>query len=388
MRTLITLLKRTIQEYSADNCSHMAAAISYYVLFSIIPLTVFVVSIFGFAVRDRDLQERVSDEIVSFINIEQGELSLEPDEARIMQRYGASALQEIQTALDELTPPEVEQLAAALDADETVLIADRELGPDELAVRSDNIVIDTIQGVSKVSGALTLVGLVGMAWSASAMFGAIRKSINIAWDLERHRPLVQQKLIDLGMVLGLGAVLLISVVSTGTLRTLRELSDKNLGPISEGTSVLWDILPFFLPAIFSFLMFALIYRSVPATKVRFGDIWPGALLATILFEIVKNGFAVYVANFNNYDVAFGALGGIMIFLLWVYITSNILLLGAEMASEFPRVRRGEYPRPAPAPRRPLRQAALRTAKGLFVHQEDEHAEAEPVPGPAEGEERQ
>jgi membrane protein len=250
-------------------------------------------------------------------------------------------------------------------------------------VKSDNIVTNTLRGVSNVSGALTIVGLVGMAWSASAMFGAIRKSINIAWDLEKHRPVVQQKLIDLGMVLALALFLLLSVITTGALRTLRQLSDENLGPISESTSVFWDIVPFILPAVFSFIMFAFLYRYVPAAKTEFRYIWPGALLATVLFEIMKNGFALYVANFSNYDLAYGALGGVLIFLLWTYITSNILLLGAEMASEYPRVLRGEYEAPAEkpaAPKRGLTQTGLKAVKGLFVREEAEKRPASPASG--------
>ncbi len=385
MKTLWLLIRRTVQEYGDDNCSHMAAAISYYVLFSIIPLAIFLISIFGLVVRDEDLQEDVADEIVGFLNVESGVPVLEPNREAIDELYGPQAFVEIERALAVLSDQRKQQVAATLNEGESITIAGRSLGPDELSVRTDNVVIDTIRGVSDVSGALTIVGLVGMAWSASAMFGAIRKSLNIAWDTDVHRPVVQQKLIDLGMVLGLGILLGASVAGTAALRTLQTLSDENLGPLSEGTGFFWSVLPFFLPAVFSFTVFMLMYRYVPNVITSFRDVWPGALLATVLFEALKNAFAIYIANFSNYAGAYGALGGILLFLLWTYLTSNILLVGAELASEYPRVLRGDYAEaaaPQPEERRTLRETARRTVRGLFLHERDE-GEVSPPQGDAD-----
>ncbi|MDZ4278371.1 MAG: YihY/virulence factor BrkB family protein, partial [Dehalococcoidia bacterium] len=262
-----------------------------------------------------------------------------------------------------------------LDGGGTVTVAGRTLGSDELTVLSDNVVTDTLKGVSDASAPLTVVGLVGMAWAASAMFGALRRSLNIAFDASTPRPVVQQKLVDLAMVLGLGALLGLSIAGTAVLRTLRELSDDNLGPLSEGTGFLWSVPPLLLPAVFSFFVFALVYRYVPNAPTRFRSVWPGALLATVLFELLKNGFAIYVANFSNYAGAYGALGGILLFLLWVYLTANILLIGAELAAEYPRVLRGDYD-PAPGEANvPLPERARRTVRGLFVNHPRDREEA-------------
>jgi len=342
----------------------MAAAISYYVLFSIVPLTIFTVSIFGLMVRDRDLQEDVADEIVSFLNVEPGSPVLEAKKRPIEQIYGSQALDEITRALAALPDADREELAAKLEAGDAITVAGRTLTSGEVAVRSDNAVIDTLRGVTNVSAPLTLLGLAGMAWAGSAMFGAIRKSLNIAWNVESHRPVVQQKLIDLAMVLGLGLLLLASIAGTGALRAVRSLSNENLGPLSEGTGFFWSVAPFILPAVITFVVFLLVYRYVPNTRATLHDVWPGAALATALFELLKNLFAIYIANFNNYDVAYGALGGILLFMLWTYLTATILLLGAEMAAEHPRVMRGDYAQTGPGT--PLRETVLRTVRGLFV----------------------
>ncbi len=365
------LIRRTVREYGADNCSHMAAAISYYVLFSVVPLAIFTVSIFGMVVRNQSLQQDVANGIVDFLNVERGVPVIMPNRDAIERKYGTKALEEIAAALAELPDPDAEALAATIDQGGTVNVAGWTLGKKELAARSNNIVTDTVKGVSNVSAPLTIVGLVGMAWAASAMFGAIRKSLNVAWDTEVHRPVVQQKLIDLGMVVGLGALLGASVAGTAALRTLRTLSDQNLTPLSEGTGFFWAVVPFFLPAILSFVVFMLVYRYVPNAPAGFREVWPGALLAAVLFEVLKNGFAIYIANFNNYDVAYGALGGILLFLLWTYLTSNILLIGAELASEYPRVLRGDYDDAEARPKEqsPLRETVVRAVLGLFHHHE-------------------
>ena len=99
MKTLWLLIRRTVQEYGDDNCSHMAAAISYYVLFSIIPLAIFLISIFGLVVRDEERQQDIAAEIVSFLDVEEGDFVLKPDEGAIEALYGAGAVEEIREAL-------------------------------------------------------------------------------------------------------------------------------------------------------------------------------------------------------------------------------------------------------------------------------------------------
>ena len=381
LKTVWLLVKRTAHEYGDDNCSHMAAAISYYVIFSIIPLTIFTVSIFGMVVRSDELQEDVSKDIVEFLNVEAGVPILQLDEDAVKSRYDAQTFELLAETLPKLTVAETEELATAFEETESVEIAGVVLGTKELSVRSDNAVIDTIRGVSDVSGALAIVGLVGMGWAGSAMFGAIRKSLNIAWDTEVHRPVVQQKLIDLAMVMGIGILIGASVATTAALHAVRAATDDALGPLSSNTSFFWAAILLVLPGIFSFTVFTLVFRFVPNAPTSFRDVWPGALLAAVLFELLTNGFAFYVANFNNYAGAYGALGGILLFLLWTYLASNILLVGAELAAEYPRVLRGDYDETEAQPKekRSMPQTVLRALRGLFVPQQDEPPETKPSP---------
>ena len=258
----------------------MAAAISYYGLFSLFPLLIFMVSIFGIFLQSSSLQEDLIDQVLEFI-------PLTSDEGR-------------------------------------------------------NEVRDAIDAIAGISIPLSIVGLLGLAWSGSAMFGAIRSSLNIAWDIEASRHFVKQKLLDLAMVAGVGVFFLLSIGSTTLLRTTQEVSSDILGPLSSNTAFFWRVTPYLVPAMFSFGAFVVLYRFVPNAPIKIGDVWPGALVAAIFFEIIKNGFSFYLANFGRYDVIYGSLGAVVAFLFWMYLAAVVLLLGAEVASEYPRVRSGKY----------------------------------------------
>lgn len=374
IKPLWGFLLQCVRSFSKDNCTQMAAAISYYVLFSVVPLTVFLVSVFGLVIRDEGLRTDVTNEVVNFLGLDRGEVSLDVNVAAIADRHGPGVASQVQGALDGMTDEERLAIGDSLVDGETVQVSGFALSRDEVNVTYENPVSNTLRDVSQISGALTVIGLVGMAWTSSTMFGAIRRALNIVWGISRPRPFVQQKFFDLMMVGGVGVLLLFSVVSTGLLRTVREISDDALGPLSTGTGPVWGLLPFLLPGVFSFAVFSVVYRYAPAANVRWRDVWVGGLVAAVLFEIMKNAFAFYVANFGNYDVLYGSLGGILFFLTGTFLSANILLFGAEMVSHMPDLRRGAFdpvPQAAPGPKVPfqrqVRDAAFGFVRGLFVH---------------------
>ena len=310
MGFLWTLARRSVQEFFVDNCTQMAAAISYYVLFSLFPLLIFTVAILGLVLSGSDLQQDFIDQV--FENIPQ---------------------------------------------------LSEEEGKDDLT--------EAVGGIAGVaSGALTLFGLIGLAWSGSNMFGVIRRSINTAYDLEYHRPLIPGKLLDLAMVMSMGVFFLASIAATTFLRSARQFSEDVpvFGDAAEAVGPVWLVAAFAVPLLLSFVAFSVLYWIVPATKVRLRDVWLGALVAAILFEVGKTAFAFYLENFANYGLVYGSLGAVVAFLFWTYISAIILLFGAEVASEYPRVRRGDYAAVAPpAPKLPWRERVRTTVRGLFLH---------------------
>lgn len=300
------LLRRSVAEFLDDNCTQMAAAISYYVLFSLFPLLIFLVAVLGLALQDSGLQEDVIEAVLDLIPLTEDE------------------------------------------------------GRDEVS--------EAVRGVAGIgSSALGILGLLGMAWSGSNMFAVIRRSINIAYDLDQRRPLVWGKLMDLAMVLGVGLFFLASVSATTFLRTVRHFSSEMavLGEAAQRAGPAWDAASYLLPFTLSVAAFAVLYWLVPAAKVRLRDVWPGALVAAVLFEVGKVGFAFYLEHFSNFDVVYGSLGAVVAFLFWVYISAAVLLFGAEVASEYPRIRAGHY-RSAERSTLPLSHRLLNQVRSLFT----------------------
>lgn len=277
------LVTRSLQEFVDDRCTQIAASISYYVFFSIFPLTIFLVTIFGQVLRNEEVKDRVIDALMET-------LPLVPDGAQ-------------------------EELRAVLD------------------------------GVSTNLSLLGLLSVVGLIWSASAMMAAIRNSLNIAWDTDHRRPAVRGKLLDILMVLVVGLLIGVSIVATGFRPYVQDILDETiaiLGPLGVLLHTLAWLGTIIVPMVVSFLVFSALYRFVPAVRTSFDEIWPGALFAALAFELAKVGFAFYIRNFGNYNAIYGSLGAVIVFMLFIFIAANVLLMGAEIASEWPRIRAGHY----------------------------------------------
>jgi YihY family inner membrane protein len=370
-------LKHAFRQYGRDNCPQLAAAISYYALFSIVPLTFVVVSAFGIVIRSERLRAEVVQRVVDTVRLEKGNTQLVLDEGRLAQRFDQSQIAQLRAAVAGLSENERQALALDLKQKASARVGGQVLSDDEVMVRYKNSISDTLNSVASQSAQLTVFSLVVSAWSASAMFGAVRRALNAVWHVDYQRPYAQQKLLDLLMVFGFGGLMMASVIATGALRTLRAVSDEALGPLSNGTGLFWGALPYVLPGLVSFVVFGLLYRYVASVKVRFRDVWFGALVAALFFEVLKNAFAFYVANFNAYDLLYGSLGGILLFLSGVYFASAILLMGGELAAAQPGLGAGAFAavtdpaRPRPGLLREARTEGLKFLRSLFLPPRDD-----------------
>ena len=329
-RFVKTLFQRSAAEYVKDDCGQLAAAISYYTLFSLFPLLIFVVAMAGLLIQDRGVQQDIVDEVLKNIPLNEGE--------------------------------------------------------------GRNSVTNAVRDVAgNTSGALGILGLVGMAWAGSSLFGALRKALNTAFDdRESKRPFFQQKAIDLAMVLSVAVFFLASVGATAFLRIVRTNSARlgALGEIADNAGPVWDLASYAIPLVFSVIAFTALYCLVPSRVRSPRDVWPGAVVAALVFEVAKLGFSVYIENFTHYDLVMGSLGAVAVFFFWIYLSANIMLFGAEVASEYRQVPETGYEQPAMhGLKPPFTQRAWEAFRGLFVRRrkpdasitEDEPSrEAEPV----------
>ena len=199
---------------------------------------------------------------------------------------------------------------------------------------------DNIEAIADLRGPLGILGMLGLFWTASAIFGGITRAVNRAWDIHKDRPFYVSKLRSMAMAMGVGLLFLTSVSLTNAIEALGSIDLPGVGrPVFLENNVI-NIVIRALPFAFSLCIFMLIYKYLPNTAVRWKYVWPGAILAAVAFEISKNLFIFYLHNFADYEKVYGSLGSIIALLVWIYVSAFILIVGAEFSSEYGRMREG------------------------------------------------
>jgi membrane protein len=308
LKGVFNLLFRAGAQFFSTNAQKSAASISYYVLFSMVPLLIFIVGTAGLVLGDdSEVRQDIIDEVTDGLPVSDPE-----------------GVQEVE---------------------------------------------DAVNGVHGTAGGLAgLVALVAAVWGASSMLGAVRYALNIAFDdTEWKRPFVPQKLLDLSLVVGI-ALAFIASIGLNTALQLLESTSKSVGGLSElahDLDFVFDIIAFMVPTFLAFAGFLAAYCLVPSRTRSPAKVWPGALVAALLFQVASIGFGIYLERFGDFNLVFGALGAVAVFLFWVYLNASIMIFGAEVAAEYPRLRAGEQAG-MPGVSQPLGQQAWGMLRGLFV----------------------
>ncbi|MFC4025599.1 YihY/virulence factor BrkB family protein [Oceanobacillus longus] len=196
--------------------------------------------------------------------------------------------------------------------------------PGELAsVFEDNIVglVETPRG-----GLLT-VGIIGALWSASNGINAFIKASNEAYDVEESRSFIVVRLIAFGLTLGMILAVVIAILLPVFGDVILGFITSFLGISSEMT-ILLQILRYVISIIVITALLLMLYRFAPNKKIPFKHIIPGALTASILWQVISIGFSIYISNFGNYSATYGSLGGIIVLMIWFFLTGMILMIGA------------------------------------------------------------
>jgi membrane protein len=215
-------------------------------------------------------------------------------------------------------------------------VVDAIVGYLPLSPSGDHSLRRLLEGATGSLSALGLLGLVGVVYAASGMMAAIRLALNEAWDVVEYRPFLKGKLVDVALVLAAAGFSSASLGVTVTARVLARAGARTVPVLGPG-SVGW-LLGALAPLLMTFALVLFLYRVVPSAEVKIADVWPGALLVASAFVLLENLFALYVEHFANYNAVYGSLGAVIAFMFFVYLASQTFLLGAEVASEWPRVR--------------------------------------------------
>jgi membrane protein len=276
-------LKRTVTEFRDDNLGDWAAALTYYGLLALFPALIALVSVIGL-VADPEETTRKLTEIITEIGP--------------------------QSAADTFSGP-----------------------------------IESITENRSAAGVLFVVGLLVALWSASSYVGAFIRASNVIYEVPEGRPFWKlrplQILITLVMVLVL-AVLAIALVFTGP---LAEAVGGSIG-LSDTALTLWDIAKWPVMLAVAITMIALLYYASPNARLRgFRWVTAGSLLAVVVWLIASGAFALYVSQFGSYDKTYGTLGGVIVLLVWLWLTNMALLFGHELNAERERALEVEEGRP-------------------------------------------
>jgi membrane protein len=181
------------------------------------------------------------------------------------------------------------------------------------------------------SGILT-IGILGALWSSSAAVVAIVGSLNRAYDIEEGRPWWKVRLMAIGLTLGLALLVLASftLVVAGPTIASHVASSFGLGSAFEWS---WKILQWPVAFLLVATGVSLVYYFAPDAEQDWAWITPGAVIGTLLWLVVSLVFKFYVANFTDYNATYGAVGGVIVLLLWFYISGLAILVGAELNAE-------------------------------------------------------
>jgi membrane protein len=266
----IKLLKATFDDWMEDGALRLSAALAYYSIFSIAPLLVIAISVAGLALGDEAVRGQLDEQLKAYV--------------------GPKAAEAVQSMVQSASKPSHGWIGA-------------------------------------------VVGFVTLMVGASGVFGQLKDALNTIWEV-KARPgagicrFVRERLLNFGMVLVIGFLLLTSLLISTALVGLT-------GHIADAGTVLGTIVGFLVSVGVVTMLFALIFKVLPDAQIEWRHVWIGALVTALLFEVGKFGLSFYLGR-ESTQSSFGAAGSVVLLLLWVYYASCILLFGAEFTQVYAR----------------------------------------------------
>jgi membrane protein len=269
------IFRRAVREFSSDRCTDLAAALTYYMVLSLFPALLAMVSLLGVFGQDQQSTAAMLD---------------------MLQRLAPGEAAQV------LRQP-IQQLAA-----------------------------------SNAAGLALAVGIIGALWSASGYVGAFSRAMNGIYEVDEGRPFWKLRpvmlLVTLAVVV-LAALMLVMLVVSGPIAAALG----GLVGLDQEAVTVWNIAKWPVLVLAAVLAIALLYYATPNVKQpRFRWISMGAVIALLVLAVTTAGFAFYVANFSNYNRTYGAIGGVIVLLLWLWLANLSLLFGAEFDAETERGR--------------------------------------------------
>jgi membrane protein len=269
---LKNLALETFHEWKQDNASRLAAALAYYSIISLPALVILIIAFAGMVLGEEAARGQVVQQLQSLLG-----------------REGAKSIEEM--------------IAIASKAETKSLQA-------------------------------SILGFATLIFGATAVVVQLQDSLNTIWDVTSKpgnfiKLFIFNRILSFGMILGVGFLLLVSLVVSAALGLL----SNSIGTIAPHVEVIWRIIDFFVSLFLIAGLFALMFKYLPDAKIAWGDVIIGAILTSLLFNIGKLLIGIYLGN-SQIATAYGVAGSLVILLIWVYYSAQIFFLGAEFTQVY------------------------------------------------------
>jgi membrane protein len=272
---LLNILKLTYQGWKEDKASRLSAALAYYTVFSLAPLLVIIIAITGLFWQRDVVQSQVMNQITGLVG------------------------------------PEGEAFVSSL-----------------------------LTSASKPAQGIvaTLLGIITLLFGALGVFNELHNALNTIWDIEEEeskgflesiKKVIFSRLLSFSMILGIGFLLLVSLVVSAGLSAAQETIG-NAIPVSE---ILLQLVNLIISTGVITVLFALIYKFLPDAEIAWRDVWLGAFVTAVLFSLGKMLIGLYLGN-SAVASTFGAAGSLALLLIWIYYSAQILFFGAEFTQVY------------------------------------------------------
>lgn len=273
LKSILGLFKEAIDEWGKDKVSRLAAALAYYTIFSIAPLLIILIAIIGAVFGEAEAQRAIVQELTEWI--------------------GSDGAGVIQTAIQNASLPRQGTIAS-------------------------------------------VISIVLLVFGATGVFAELQDSLNTIWEVQPKpgravKNIVRNRFLSFAMVLGIGFLLLVSLIISTILTALISYF-KNILP---GFDFIWQIANFVLSFGVTTVLFGLIFKLLPDVKITWNDVWIGATLTSLLFSIGRFLLGLYLGS-GSFGSVYGAAGSVIVVLGWVYYAAQILFFGAEFTQVYSR----------------------------------------------------
>lgn len=267
MKEIVGIVRDTFKDFSDDNCARMAAALSYYTVFSLPALLLLILAIIGFFIDPGDAQGRFMDQVVGLVGPQGGEA--------------------MRTMVEQANHPK--------------------------------------------GGMMAVVGVITLVLGATGAFAQLQDALNTAWEVRPDpgaggvKKFLGKRFLSFGMILVIAFMLLVSFVASAAVAAFGDLLNNYLGGAGE---IIGQAVQIVLGLMVTWGLFALMFKVLPDATIRWRDVAVGAFVTAVLFTVGRFLIGLYLGKSDSAN-AFGAAAALAIVFIWIYYAANILFLGAE-----------------------------------------------------------